>query len=47
MTESYFTATEIGKLAHLVNSFGIVGAQLMLPDHYQRAQLNLAKIQAR
>jgi hypothetical protein len=44
MTETYFTAAEIGKLARLVNSFGIIGAQLIVrhrPDYYQRAHINL------
>jgi hypothetical protein len=44
MSENYFAATDIGQLARLINSFGIIGAQLMIrhrPDHYQRAQTNL------
>jgi hypothetical protein len=44
MSETYFAVTEVEQLARLINSLGIVGAQLMVrhrPDHYQRAQTNL------
>jgi hypothetical protein len=44
MAETYFSATELGKLARLVNALAIIGAQLIgrhPPDHYQRAHINL------
>jgi len=44
MAETFFTLSEIGELARLVNSLGIIGAQLIArnrPEHYQRAHANL------
>jgi hypothetical protein len=44
MAETFLTPSEIGELARLVNSFGIIGGQLIAksrPEHYQRAHANL------
>jgi hypothetical protein len=47
MTETYFTTTEIAKLARLINSFGIIGGQLIhrhKPDQCQHAHINLTHL---